>query len=105
MLYLIKLNERGFREMEQLFEKRYTKKGVRAFVKRREDGSLDVHIVFYPKKVKSNPLLGGKLFADLLDELYAETDIMPTWTSVGVPENSVDDSDEKLALGYKEGVL
>lgn len=105
MLYLNKLNERRFRNMEQLFEKRYTKRGVRSFVKKREDGSLDVHIVFYPKKVKSNPLLGGKLFADLLDDLYNETGIMPTWTSVGVPEIAVDDSDEKLALGYREVIL
>lgn len=91
--------------MEQLFEKRYTKKGVRAFVKRREDGSLDVHIVFYPRKVDSNPFWGGKLFADSLDGLYRETGIMPTWNSVGVPENSVDDSEEKLALGFKEVIL
>ena len=91
--------------MEQLFEKRYTKRGVCSFVKKREDGSLDVHIVFHPKKVNNNPLLGGKLFADLLDDLYNETGIMPTWTSVGVPENSVDDSDEKLALGFREVIL
>ena len=38
MLYLNKLNERRFRNMEQLFEKRYTKRGVRSFVKKREDG-------------------------------------------------------------------
>lgn len=105
MLYLIYIKRKKVLNMEQLFEKRYTKKGVRSFVKRRENGSLDVHIVFYPKKVKSNPLLGGKLFADLLDDLYAETEVMPTWTSVGVPENAVDDSDEKLALGYKEVIL
>ena len=91
--------------MEQLFEKRYTKKGVRAFVKVREDNSLDVHIIFDPKKVNNNPLLGGKLFSDSLDDLYKETGVMPTWTSVGVPENSVDDSDEKLALGFREVIL
>lgn len=105
MLQLNKLYERRFLIVEQLFEKRYTKKGVRAFVKQRENGSLDVHIVFYPKKVNSNPLLGGKLFADSLDDLYVATDVMPTWTSVGVPENSVDDSAEKLALGYREVIL
>ena len=44
-------------------------------------------------------------FADLLDDLYNETGIMPTWTSVGVPEIAVDDSDEKLALGYREVIL
>lgn len=91
--------------VEQLFKKRYTKKGVRAFAKKLNNDLLDVHIVFYPQKVKSNPLLGGKLFADSLDDLYNETGIMPTWTSVGAPENSKDDSDSKLALGYKEVVL
>ena len=48
---------------------------------------------------------GGKLFADSLDGLYRETGIMPTWNSIGVPENSVDDSEEKLALGFKEVIL
>ena len=82
--------------MEQLFEKRYTKKGVRTFFKKQENGYWDVHIVFYPRKVDSNPFRGGKLFADSLDGLYRET---------GVPENSVDDSEEKLALGFKEVIL
>ncbi len=91
--------------MEQLFEKRYTKKGVRTFVKEKKSGQLDVHIVFYPRKVNSNPLRGGKLFADLLDDLYDETGVMPSWTSVGVPENAVDDSEDKLALGYREVIL
>ena len=91
--------------MEQLFEKRYTKKGVRAFVKEKKSGRLDVHIVFYPREVNSNPLRGGKLFADSLDDLYDETGVMPSWTSVGVPENAVDDSDDKLALGFREVIL
>lgn len=91
--------------MEQLFKKRYTKKGVRTFFKKQENGFLDVHIVFYPRKVNSNPFLGGKLFADSLDDLYRETGIMPTWNSVGVPENSLDDSEEKLAHGFKEVIL
>lgn len=91
--------------MEQLFEKRYTKKGVRTFFKKQENGYWDVHIVFYPKKVKSNPLLGGKLFADLLDDLYNETGVVPSWTSVGVPENAVDDSEDKLSLGFREVIL
>ena len=91
--------------MEQLFEKRYTKKGVRTFFKEQENGYWDVHIVFYPRKVDSNPFRGGKLFADSLDDLYRETGIMPAWNSVGVPENSVDDSEEKLALGFKEVIL
>ena len=91
--------------MEQLFKKRYTKKGVRTFFKKQENGFLDVHIVFYPRKVNNNPFLGGKLFADSLDDLYRETGIMPTWNSVGVPENSLDDSEEKLAHGFKEVIL
>lgn len=91
--------------MKQLFNKRYTKKGVRTFFKEQENGFWDVHIVFYPRKVDSNPFRGGKLFADSLDDLYRETGIMPTWNSVGVPENSVDDSEEKLALGFKEVIL
>ena len=91
--------------MEQLFKKRYTKKGVRTFFKVRENGYWDVHIVFYPRKVDSNPFRGGKLFADSLDDLYRETGIMPTWNSVGVPENSFDDNEEKLALGFREVIL
>lgn len=91
--------------MEQLLKKRYTKKGVRTLFKEQENGYWDVHIVFYPRKVNSNPFRGGKLFADSLDDLYREAGIMPTWNSVGVPESSLDDSEEKLAQRFKEVIL
>ena len=91
--------------MEQLFEKRYTKKGVRAFVKETEQGELDVHFQFKWGGSDSNPMLGGGLFEDRLDDLYMETEVLLSWNAIGSSELNVDDSEIWLAKGYREVIL
>lgn len=91
--------------MEQLFEKRYTKKGVRAFVKETEQGDLDLHFQFQWGDGDFNPMLGGGLFEDRLDDLYKETGVLTSWNAIGSSNLNVDDSADWLAKGYREVIL
>lgn len=73
--------------MLQLFNKRYTKDGVRAFYSKEEN---EVHLT-YPDSM-SSPFTSRLLDADVVDNIRREHGVWVTWTPYGSKSGVSDDS-------------
>lgn len=73
--------------MRQMFKKRYTKEGVRAFYSKDEN---EVHLT-YPDKLGS-PFKSRRLVEDIVDDIRNQYGIYVTWTPYDRKGSSLDDT-------------
>ena len=86
--------------MRQLFKKRYTKEGVRAFYSKDRH---EVHLSFPDKDEFDSPFKSKALFEDVLDVIRKRYGIYITWTAY-CDEFGIEDDSYRF-LDWEEVIL